>query len=145
MTRDDVTDVGTLELGGSRGPAGWVDWQLHNYAEHGFGLWVVESHDGGFVGDCGLTMQEIDGEWHVETGWHVRSDLRRQGFASEAALALRDAALDAGIGHLVAIIRPDNLASQGVARRIGMTLQKDTEKHGQRVLVFGTALGPSEA
>jgi RimJ/RimL family protein N-acetyltransferase len=140
MTPGDVRDVGTLDLGGSRGPAGWVDWQRDNYAEHGFGLWVVETHDGEFVGDCGLTMQEIDDEGHVETGWHVRRDLRRRGFASEAALAVRDAALASGIGHLVAIIRPDNHASQGVARKIGMTLLKETEKSGQRVLVFGTPL-----
>ena len=44
--------------------------------EHGFGLWIIESHSGEFVGDCGLTMQEVEGEWFVEAGWHVRSGLR---------------------------------------------------------------------
>ena len=44
--------------------------------EHGFGLWIIESHSGEFVGDCGLTMQEVEGEWFVEAGWRVRSGLR---------------------------------------------------------------------
>ena len=39
----------------------WIEWQQRNYAEHGFGLWVVETHDGTFVGDCGLTMQDVEG------------------------------------------------------------------------------------
>lgn len=38
---------------------------------HGFGLWVIETHAGEFIGDCGLTMQEVEGEWLVEAGWHV--------------------------------------------------------------------------
>ncbi len=39
-----------------------------------------------------LTMQEVEGTWHVEAGWHVRDELRRHGFAAEAASAVWDAA-----------------------------------------------------
>jgi RimJ/RimL family protein N-acetyltransferase len=141
MTAADLPDIETLELGGTRGPRGWIEWNVRNYAEHGFGLWVVETHAGEFVGDCGLTMQEVDGEWHVEAGWHVRASHRRQGYAAEAAASVRDAAREAGVEHLVAIIRPDNLASQGVARRIGLSLERETEKNGKPVLVFGADLG----
>lgn len=48
---------------------------------------MIETHAGAFVGDCGLTMQEVEGEWLVEVGWHVRSDMRRQGYAAEAGRA----------------------------------------------------------
>jgi len=142
MTEADLPDVATLELGGSRGPQGWIEWNRRNYAEQGFGLWIVESHSGDFIGDCGLTMQEVDGRWLVESGWHVRSDLRRQGFAAEAAAAVRDAARDAGMDHLVAIIRPDNVASQGVAAKIGMVLEREVHKNGGPALVFGLHLTP---
>jgi hypothetical protein len=47
---------------------GWIEWNRRNYAEHGFGLWVIETHAGEFVGDCGLTMQEVEGTWLVEAG-----------------------------------------------------------------------------
>lgn len=140
MSEADLPLIETLTIGGSRGPAGWIDWTLRNYAEHGFGLWVVETHAGEFVGDCGLTMQEVEGEWWVESGWHVRSDLRRQGYAAEAAAAVRDTAYDLGVEHLIAIIRPDNVASQGVARKIGMTREREVHKNGGPALVFGMPL-----
>src|SRR5690606_10496970 len=34
----------------------WIEWNLRNYAEFGFGLWAIESKESGqFLGDCGLT------------------------------------------------------------------------------------------
>ena len=143
MTEADLADIATLEIAASRGPAGWIEWNLNNYEQHGFGLWVVESHHGEFVGDCGLTMQEVEGEWWVEAGWHVRSALRRQGYAAEAAEAVRLAAQESGIEHLIAIIRPDNVASQRVATKIGPVLEREVHKHGGPALVFGTDLQPS--
>ncbi|MFC5729995.1 GNAT family N-acetyltransferase [Nocardioides vastitatis] len=140
MTEADFSDIATLDLGGSRGPAGWLEWNRRNYAEHGFGLWIIESHSGVFVGDCGLTMQEVEGKWFVEAGWHVRSDRRRQGYAAEAAAAVCDGARDAGVEHLIAIIRPDNVASQGVAAKIGMVLEHEVHKNGGPALVFGVNL-----
>jgi RimJ/RimL family protein N-acetyltransferase len=118
----------------------WIAWNQRNYAEHGFGLWAVETHDGRFVGDCGLTMQDIESEQHVEVGYHVALDLRGQGLATEAATAVRRAATDAGVAHLVAIIRPENLPSQRVAQKIGLSLERRVVKGGGDVLVFGADL-----
>jgi RimJ/RimL family protein N-acetyltransferase len=140
MTEADLPDIATLELGGSRGPKGWIEWNRHNYAEHGFGLWVIETHAGEFVGDCGLTMQEVDGEWLVEAGWHVCASRRRQGYAAEAAASVRDAARESGVEHLIAIIRPHNVASQGVAAKIGLALEREVHKNGGAALVFGADL-----
>jgi RimJ/RimL family protein N-acetyltransferase len=117
----------------------WIAWNQQNYAEHGFGLWVVETHEGRFVGDCGLTMQDVEGEQHVEVGYHVALDLRGRGLATEAAAAVRATATDAGVEHLVAIIRPENLPSQRVAQKIGLRLERHAEKNGE-VLVFGADL-----
>ena len=93
-------------------------------------------------GDCGLTMQEVEGEWLIEVGWHVRSAMRRQGYATEAAGAVREAARDRGVDHLIAIIRPDNMASQGVATKIGLTLEREVIKLGGPALIFGADLHP---
>ena len=142
MTEADVPDIATLDISTARGPEGWVDWNLRNYAEHGFGLWVIETHAGEFVGDCGLTLQEVEGEHLVEAGWHVRSDHRRQGHATEAALAVREVARGAGIEHLIAIIRPDNTPSQRVAAKIGLVLEREVHKNGGPALVFGADLQP---
>lgn len=140
MTDADLDDIATLEIHPSRTPQEWIAWTRRNYAEHGFGLWVVETHDGGFVGDCGLTMQQVEGSSLLEAGWRVRSDLRRRGFASEAGRAVRALAAREGYDHLIAIIRPDNLASQAVAVRIGLALEREARMLGETVLIFGAAL-----
>jgi len=142
MTEADLGLISTLDLGGARGPDNWIAWNRHNYEEHGFGLWVVETHAGEFVGDCGLTMQEVEGAWFVEAGWHVRSDLRGQGYATEAAEAVLEAARAAGIEHLIAIIRPGNVASQRVATKIGLVLEREVQKLGEPALVYKADLSP---
>lgn len=141
MTDADLPDVATLETAGSRGPAGWIAWNQRNYLEHGFGLWVIETHAGEFIGDCGLTLQEVEGEHLVEVGWHVRAPARRQGYATEAAVAVCSAARVGGIEHLVAIIRPGNVASQRVATNVGFTLEREVHMSGGPALVFGSDLG----
>lgn len=140
MTEAGLPDISTLEIGGSRGPTGWIEWTRCNYAQFGFGLWVIETHRGEFVGDCGLTIQEVEGEQLVEAGWHVRAPLRRQGYAAEAAASVRDSAREAGVEHLVAIIRPSNVASQRVATKIGLVLEREVHAHGGPALVFGADL-----
>ena len=101
--------------------AGWIRWNQGNYAEHGYGLWIVETLSGEFIGDCGLTWQQVNAEHKLEVGYHVRSDLQGRGFATEAAAACRDYARDQiQAAELVAIIHPDNRASERVAEKIGM-------------------------
>ena len=99
----------------------WIDWNQRNYAGHGHGLWVIETHDGEFVGDCGLTWQPVNESTKLEVGYHVRRDRQGQGYATEAAGACRDFARDVlGATELVAIIHPENLASRRIAEKIGM-------------------------
>ena len=101
--------------------AGWIHWNQENYAEHGYGLWIIETHEGEFVGDCGLTWQPVNGAQKLEVGYHVRSDLQGQGYATEAAIACRDYARDQlEAKELIAIIHPENRASERVAEKIGM-------------------------
>lgn len=140
MTYEGLPYIATLEIGGSRGPEGWIEWTRRNHERYGFGLWVLETHAGEFVGDCGLTMQVVEGEQLIEVGWHVRTPLRRQGYAAEAAASGRNAAREAGVDHLVAIIRPGNVASQRVATKIGLRLEREVHAHGGPALVFGADL-----
>ena len=84
----------------------------------------------------------MEGTPFIEVGYHVMLDLRRQGLATEAAAAVRDAAREAGIDHLVAIIRPENLPSQRVAQKIGLRLERTFFKNGGDALLFGADLQP---
>ncbi len=70
---------------------GWIEWNLENYKKYGFGLFaMVLKENGEFIGDCGLTLQNIDGEMLPEIGYHVHKKYWRKGFSSEAAKAVRD-------------------------------------------------------
>ncbi|GAA2498787.1 GNAT family N-acetyltransferase [Winogradskya humida] len=104
----------------------WIDWNLGLYAEHGFGLWILSLRSSGeFVGDCGLTYQQVDGVTELEIGYHVRADLQGLGLATEAASAVRDHARDTlHAPRLTAIINPANTPSQRVATKIGLKLEK---------------------
>ena len=69
----------------------WITWNLDNYEKYGFGLWAVVLKDTGeFIGDCGITIQDIDGEMLPEIGYHIHKRHWRKGYASEAARAVRD-------------------------------------------------------
>ena len=69
----------------------WIERNMNRYREYGFGLWAVCLKDTGeMIGDCGLTMQNINGEMLPEIGYHIRRDCQRKGYAGEAARAVRD-------------------------------------------------------
>lgn len=70
---------------------GWISRNMGRYAKDGFGLWAVCLKDTGeMIGDCGLTLQNIEGEMLPEIGYHIRADMQHKGYAKEAALAVRD-------------------------------------------------------
>jgi RimJ/RimL family protein N-acetyltransferase len=70
---------------------GWIARNIERYRVFGFGLWAVCRKDTGeMIGDCGLTMQVIDGQIKPEIGYHIRRDCQRVGYAKEAASAVRD-------------------------------------------------------
>ena len=69
----------------------WIQRNIERYRIFGFGLWAVcLKATGEMIGDCGLTMQLIDGEIKPEIGYHIRADKQRNGYAKEAAIAVRD-------------------------------------------------------
>lgn len=57
----------------------------------------------------------------MEVGWHLHPDSWGHGFATEAALALLDRGFTAGLSEIYAVTDPDNVRSQAVCRRLGMT------------------------
>jgi RimJ/RimL family protein N-acetyltransferase len=111
----------------------WIAWSQRLYRDHGFGLWLLTLRNGGeFVGDCGLTPQQVDGVTEIEVGYHIRSALQGRGLATEAAAACRDYARDVlGLERLIAIIDPRNRPSQRVAEKLGLVVERDSDNHGR--------------
>ena len=156
MTEDDLDDLAAL-LGDpavmrhyprpkNRDEAlAWIDWNRRLYRREGFGLWLVTLRSTGeFVGDCGLTPQLVEGTTEIELGYHVRAKLHGRGYATEAAIACRDHARDVlGVPRLVAIIHPDNTASQRVAEKAGLGHERDAvARSDQPVRIHAADLNP---
>ena len=69
----------------------WIGRNMERYRIFGFGLWAVcLKETGEMIGDCGLTIQMINGQIKPEIGYHIRADKQRKGYAKEAAIAVRD-------------------------------------------------------
>jgi len=108
----------------------WLDKQLQRYRETGVGLWAaILKESGEMIGLCGPIVQDCDGEQVLEIGYFLRKSHWHRGYAIEAAAACKRYAFDVlGAGEVCSIIREDNLASQSVAKRNGMTVRKKIVK-----------------
>ena len=98
---------------------GWISKNIERYRVFGFGLWAVcLKSTGEMIGDCGLTIQNIDGKLFPEIGYHIRGKDQGKGYAKEAAVAVRDWVFcNTPFGLITSYMKKDNLASAAVARK----------------------------
>lgn len=105
----------------------WIERNMNRYKENGFGLWAVcLKETGEMIGDCGLTLQFIEGEMLPEIGYHIRRDCQHKGYAKEAAGAVRDWAFkNTDYPALYSYCKYTNEASYKTAESIGMHFEKE--------------------
>jgi RimJ/RimL family protein N-acetyltransferase len=111
--------------------ATWIERQMKRYARHGHGLWLVlDKITGQPVGQVGLLIQQVRGVEEKEVAYLTARPHWRRGFATEAARACRDCAFEVlGRQRVIALIRPENVPSQGVARKLGLQPEADRIQH----------------
>ncbi len=131
-----TTDAGDLErladlygreeltrwLGGalSLPPADLVArWARVSALDDRYGAWAVERADGVVAGTV-LFKPLPNGVGEVEVGWHLHPDSWGRGYATESARAVIDRGFRAGVPEVYAVVRPGNVASVAVCRRLGM-------------------------
>ena len=121
-----------------KGVKRWLDWSLDNYQRYGFGLWAIElKSTGEFIGDCGITMQNIDGEILPEIGYHVHKNYWRQGYAKEACVAVKDWFFNnTEFDCVYSYMNRENIASCATAASNGMTRVKEYERRRSSGCVF---------
>jgi RimJ/RimL family protein N-acetyltransferase len=108
----------------------WLQRNLDHQDKFGYGLFsVILKETGALIGDCGLEQMEDLGA--AELGYDFRSEFWNQGYATEAAIAVRDYAFDVlGLPQLISLIRVGNLASRRVAEKVGMSLAEEFSRYG---------------
>jgi ribosomal-protein-alanine N-acetyltransferase len=120
----------------------WSDEQIQNfvyrqiilYSERGFCRWkLLAASSGELIGFCGL------GIWRdapdPEIGWWLARSHWGRGLATEAARA----ALSHGLEHIARIIsiaRPENTASIGIMKKIGLRFDAQFENDGIQLVRY---------
>jgi len=111
----------------------WVDRNLDHQKKYGYGLFsgILKSNQE-LIGDCGLEHTEFEEKPCVEIGYDFLSKYWNQGYATEAARAVKDYAvgrLSIDSKYLCSFIRKNNKASQRVSEKIGMQKIKEYTVH----------------
>ncbi|MER5866519.1 GNAT family N-acetyltransferase [Kitasatospora sp. NPDC002040] len=120
-------------------------WE-HEWDDEGFGLFAVELlASGELAGFTGLSIPWFLPEVlpAVEIGWRLGRQFWGQGYASEAAHAALEFALeDRGLDRVVSIARAGNDASENVMRKLGMELDREIThpEYGHRLTVHAIDL-----
>ena len=111
---------------------GWMERNLNHQVLHGYGLFsVILKSKGLLIGDCGLEHMNLDGDQVTELGYDFRSDYWNRGYATEAAIAVRDYAFNVlNLPGLISLIRVGNQASRRVSEKIGMQLAAEIIQNG---------------
>jgi ribosomal-protein-alanine N-acetyltransferase len=111
------------------------------YGQYGFGLWAtIHKETGEFIGRCGLLPWTIEGRLEVEVAYLLAKEYWGQGLGTEAAQAILQYGFEQlHLPRLICLIDLENHASINVARKIGMTFEKEVDLDGDRAPMFSTS------
>ncbi len=134
---DVFGDVEVMRFGDGVQTKAWVqEWLrlgIENYRRRGFGPYaVVEEYSGNLIGYCGLLhFPDVNGQPEIEIGYRLVRSAWGKGYATEAAVVVRDYAFNIlNMKRLIAIIDPANTPSIRVAEKIGMHYEADVMFEG---------------
>ncbi|RXG89817.1 GNAT family N-acetyltransferase [Bradyrhizobium zhanjiangense] len=148
LNEDHLADLVALHLdaevsrylGGVRAPEVTKTYLVTNMAhwdEHGFGLWTLRSKDGAFAGRAGIRHILVDDVDEIEIAYAFKREFWGQGFASEIASALTDIGLSQlALSSLIGVVYVGNGASRRVLEKSHYLLERNTNRHGEDVVIY---------
>lgn len=112
-----------------------IQFQLKHWEKHGYGWWAVavaDSPNPPLIGWAGLQyLPETD---EIEVGYLLDKAHWGRGLATEAAReSVRFGFDDLGIETIVGVVHPENIASQRVLEKTGLTFVEETNYFGMDV------------
>jgi ribosomal-protein-alanine N-acetyltransferase len=105
-----------------------LEWHMNGHPKNPqLGLWAtIHKETGKFIGRCGLLPWTIDGQGEVEVAYTIATAYQGQGLGTEAAQAILNYGFDdLHFPRLICLIDSRNIASQMVAKKIGMKFEKE--------------------
>jgi RimJ/RimL family protein N-acetyltransferase len=107
-----------------------------SWAEHGFGVWaLIDRASGRLIGQCGLL--HLPESPDIEILYLLERDHWGRGLAAEAAReVLRHAFEDLKLPRIVAVTRPEHMASRRVMEKLGMRQEADRDVFGLHAVCY---------
>lgn len=140
LTRLHLDPEVSLYLGGVRSPdetKTYLAANLAHWAEHGFGLWIIRTLGGAFVGRAGLRNIELEGAREIEIAYSLARAYWGKGLATEIAGALTRVWLSQlRFPSLVGLAAVGNTASCRVLAKSGFIFERKAIYHEAEVVVF---------
>jgi RimJ/RimL family protein N-acetyltransferase len=98
----------------------WYNNQIERYNKNGYGYWaVILNKANEFIGQCGLLLENINGEELLGIGYLFNKNYWHKGYATEAALGCIKYAFEKLKENKIYVtIRINNILSQKVAEQI---------------------------
>lgn len=132
-----------LKQGERQEAISWIERMEKRYTDHGVGLWALtDRQTGAFIGQCGLLVQDIDGNIELEIGYSLNPSSWGKGYATEAAIACKEYVMKHQLApSIISIIHVDNVPSQKVAERNGMQRTKQVMWREMPVYIYRITAG----
>ncbi len=121
-----------------------IHTMLQCWKENNFGMWAVVSKiDCKMIGRCGLCF--LDKTSEVELGYTLNKAYWNQGLATEASFASLNYGFEIlQLDRIVAIARPENIASQRVIQKVGMKYEKNAHYYETDVVYYSVLRSTSQ-
>ena len=112
----------------------WLTLVFESYRKKNFGPWAILSKNkSGLMGYCGLYLQQnVDGRNEIELLYSLKKRYWGKGYATEAARAVHQyGRTQLGLTRFVSLVAAGNIASTAVAKKVGMTMEKEIVMWGR--------------
>ena len=98
----------------------WIDKNLELYKKYNLGYFLmVENISDKILGQAALTPDIINEYTYYEIGYILKKEYWHNGFATEAANALKNYAFNTlNLNEIIFEIRPDNISSRKIAENL---------------------------
>lgn len=104
----------------------WFEKAFHRYENNLGGMNVlINKKTNELIGQSGILVQNIDNIERLEIGYSILPEFWNKGFASESAIKCKNFAFENNFSEsLVSVVHHENIGSERVAIKNGMTLEK---------------------
>jgi RimJ/RimL family protein N-acetyltransferase len=109
----------------------WFKKVWHRYENSLGGMnALIDKQTGEFIGQSGLLIQNVENEERLEVGYSILPKYWGKGYAQEAATKCRDFCFNHELtDNLISMMHVDNIASEIVAIKNGMSLEKQVDQY----------------